>query len=427
MLKLLQFILAWLAMAIIKKYQPQIVGITGSIGKTSAKEAIFCVLQTKFNARKNIKNYNNEIGVPLTIIGQESGGKSALGWLKVFSAAMNLIFFHDKEYPDILVLEMGADKPGDISYLVEKFPCDIGVITAIGPTHLEAFKTVEEIVKEKQKIVSHLKASNTAILNADDALVKKTHAKTRAKVIFFGYDESAGVRAIELDEQAGALDLAGVKFKIAHGGSAVPVFLPGVIGAHQINAALIGASVGIALGMNLIEISEGLKNYHSPKGRMNLISGRKTLIIDDTYNSSPKAAEAALKTLADAKIGDIKRKAAIFGDMLELGDFTEEAHYELGARTARAGIDILIAVGKFKDMICQGARENGMPEQSVFSFVNSTLAAQGVENIIQPGDLILVKGSQGSRMERVVKALMKEPEKAGELLVRQEREWERTT
>lgn len=423
MLKLLQFILARLAKAIIKKYQPRIVGITGSIGKTSAKEAVFSVLQTKFNVRKNIKNYNNEIGVPLTIIGRESGGKSPWGWLKVFGAALDLIFFHDKEYPDILILEMGADKPGDIGYLVEKFPCHIGVVTAIGPTHLEAFKTVEEIVKEKQKIVSRLTAGDTAILNADDALVKKMHNKIKTRVIFFGFDESAEVRAIELAEQAGALDLAGIKFKIAYGGSAVPVFLPSVIGSHQINAALIAAAVGIALHMNLIEVSEGLKNYHSPKGRMNLISGRETLIIDDTYNSSPKAAEAALKTLADAKIGEVKRKIAIFGDMLELGEFTNEAHYELGAQTAKAGIDILVAVGKFKNVICQGALENGMLPQSVFSFENSTMAASAVDVIARQGDLILIKGSQGARMERVVKALMREPEKAEQLLVRQEEEW----
>ncbi|MBI5077363.1 hypothetical protein HZB94_03195 [Candidatus Falkowbacteria bacterium] len=425
MLKILQYILARLARMILKKYQPRIVGITGSIGKTSAKEAIFSVIKTKFNVRKNIKNYNNELGVPLTIIGQESGGRSLFEWSSVFLAALRLIFFHDKEYPDVLVLEMGADKPGDIGYLVNNFPCHISVVTAIGPTHLEAFKTIEEIVKEKQKIVSHLKSDGAAILNADDLLVKKMHAKTKAKVIFFGFDESAEVRAIELAEQAGALDLlSGIKFKIAYAGSAVPVFLPAVIGAHQINAALISASVGIAFGMNLIEISEGLGNYRSPKGRMNLIQGRETLIIDDTYNSSPKAADAALETLAKTNISGVKRKVAVFGDMLELGEFTDEAHYALGKKTALSGIDILIAVGKFKDALCRGALENGLSNESVFSFENSIAAAEKIGDIVWPGDLILIKGSQGARMERVVKVLMKEPEKAKELLVRQEEEWQ---
>jgi len=422
MKKTLEKILAFLARAIVNKYKPKIVGITGSMGKTSAKEAVFAVLKAKFNVRENIKNYNNEIGVPLTIIGVETGGKSVLGWLKVFSRAIGLIFEQDKNYPEILVLEMGADKPGDIGYLTEHFPCDIGVVTKVGPAHLEAFKTVENIAKEKQKIVTHLDKDGIAILSYDDPLVREMHKRVKAKVVFFGQSEAANVRSIELIQQGKDMELSGIKFKIAYQGSAVPVYLPGVVGAHQINSALIAAAVGLSLDMNLIEVSEGLRNYKTPKGRMNLIAGKNnTLIIDDTYNSSPRAAAAALDALAELNVGGAERKVAILGDMLELGDFTPQAHIDLGQKAAATGVKLLVCVGEFRDFIGQGAIENGLAE--VMKFVDSREAAAKVSELIKENDLILVKGSQGARMEKVVEALMKEPEKAGELLVRQGVEW----
>ncbi len=423
MKQLLEKILAIFARAIIRKYQPKIIGITGSMGKTSAKEAIFAVLKNKFNVRKNIKNYNNEIGVPLTVIGVESGGRSPIKWGLAFFQALKLILIKDKEYPELLVLEMGADKPGDIEYLVKLFPCDISVVTRIGPAHLEAFKTVENIAREKQKIVTHLSKDKLAVLNCDDPLVMEMHKRTKARVIFFGYNEAANVRAIDMLYHGAGLDLAGIKFKIVYSGSAVPVFLPGVVGAHQINSALIAAAVGIGLGMNLIEISEGLKNYKAPKGRMNLIQGRETLIIDDTYNSSPRAVEAAIETLQKLNIAQVARKAAILGDMLELGEYTDEAHYLLGKKAAEDGVSLLICVGKHRTKTAEGAEAGGLTRDKIIEFENSQMAAEKINDIIKPGDLILVKGSQGARMERLVKALMREPERAEELLVRQEADW----
>jgi len=336
-LRILEKLLAKLAKAIINKYQPKIVGITGSMGKTSAKEAVYAVLNGKFNVRKNIKNYNNEIGVPLTIIGVETGGRSPIKWGLVFLRAVKLIFTRQKDYPEVLVLEMGADKPGDIGYLVNLFPCDIGVVTKIGPAHMEAFKTVEKITREKQKMVTHLDKDKIAVLNCDDELVRAMHKKVKAKVIFFGYSEEANIRSVDLHNQGDGMDLTGIKFKIAYGGSTVPVALPGVVGAHQINSALSAAAVGIALGMNLIEVSEGLKNYKAPKGRMSLVQGKQTLIIDDTYNSSPRAASAALDALQKLQIEQVERKIAVLGDMLELGDFSEQAHLELGQKAAKRG------------------------------------------------------------------------------------------
>lgn len=423
MKKWLEKILAGLARAILRKYQPKIVGITGSIGKTSAKEAIFAVLKNRFNARQNLKNYNNELGLPLTIIGEESGGRSLIHWLLVFLKALRLILFRDSNYPRVLVLEMGADKPGDIDYLLEIAPCDIGVITKIGPTHLEAFKTIDNIVKEKRRLIEGLSKEGYAILNDDDPLTRSMAERTKAQVIFFGSSEAAQVRFIDLTEQGQGLRIEGIKFKINYGGSTVPVFLPGVVGAHQIDCALIAAAVGLALGLNLIEVAEGLKNYKSPRGRVNLILGQKdSLIIDDTYNSSPAAASAAVESVARLRLAGNNRKIAVLGDMLELGDLTAEAHIDLGRKVAEMGFARLVAVGQFREFVVQGAQEKGL--QDILQYENSQQAAKELPELLQPGDLILVKGSQGARMERIVKALMLNPEKAGELLVRQGKEWQ---
>lgn len=424
MKKILEKILAVLAKKILKKYKPKVVGITGSIGKTSAKEAVYAVLSSKFKVRQNIKNYNNELGVPLTVIGGEAAGKSLFGWLAVFVKAISLILTNKSEYPEILVLEMGADKPGDIGQLVNIAPCNIGILTRVSPTHLEQFKTVENVAKEKQKIVSHLSKSGFAVLNFDDPLVKKMIKKTDAEILSYGYSDEAEVKAIDFAEQGEGWDIQGIKFKIQYKGSVVPVFLPGVVGKHQINSALIGAAVGLAMGMNLIQISEGLKKYQAPLGRMHLIEGaNETLIIDDTYNSSPAAAEAALKTLSQLEISQVERTVAILGDMLELGDFNDEAHDRLGKQVAENKIDILIAVGENRAKTATGAKKAGMADDHIFAFENSSLAKDKITGIIKPHDLILIKGSQGSRMERVVKALMKEPERAGEFLVRQSDKW----
>lgn len=412
------------AESILKKYHPRVIGITGSIGKTSAKEAIYAVLNTKFNVRENKKNYNNEIGVPLTVIDAESGGNSILGWMKVFRKAIKLIYGENKNYPEILIMEMGADKPGDIEYLVNIAPCNIGVVTTIGPTHLQAFGTVEKVAREKQKIVSHLNKDGVAILNYDDLLVRKMAEKTKAKVVFFGYSEKADIHSVDLANHGVTMDLQGIKFKISDGRSSVPVFLPGVVGIHQINSALIAAAVGNSLGMNLIDVSIGLKNYRAPKGRMNLIEGiENSLMIDDTYNSSPKAAAAALETLAKLNISDARRKVAILGDMLELGTFSEQAHYELGKSVADLKIDFLICAGNMRHKIVQGAMENGFSGDNIVEFRDSVEAGQTVRNLIKSNELILVKGSQGARMELIVKALMRNPEDAKKLLVRQTGEW----
>jgi len=421
---ILELILAYLARKIVRKYQPAVIGITGSIGKTSAKEAIYAVLSSKFSVRKNIKNYNNELGVPLTIIGRESGGRSLGAWLGIFFHALLLLIKKDKSYPQILVLEMGADKPGDIEYLIGIAPCHIGVLTKIGPAHLEAFGTVENIAKEKRKIISELDKKDFAVVNFDDELVRKSSVKTEAQIISYGYAEDASVRAIDVQVQKEEETFTGLRFKIQYKGSTVPVFLPGVVGDHQVNSALAAGAVALAKGMNLIEISDGLKKYESPNGRMRLLSGKnETLLIDDTYNSSPDAAKAAVATLLKVKAETGRPAVAILGDMLELGDYTSEAHYQLGEICARGGVDLLVAVGDNKDYIARGAKSAGLDASSIVVLNNSTEAVSKVPKILCAGSVVLIKGSQGSRMEKVSKALLSLKVNAEDVLVRQSEEW----
>ncbi|MDP3043442.1 MAG: UDP-N-acetylmuramoyl-tripeptide--D-alanyl-D-alanine ligase [bacterium] len=439
MKKIIQFKLKILAKMILAKYKPDVIGITGSVGKTSAKEAVYTVLASKFNARRNIKNYNNEIGLPLTVIGVDSPGKSIFGWSAVFLKALKLILIKDVNYPRILVLEMGVDRPGDMDYLNSIVKCKIGIVTLIGPVHLEFFGSVGNIQKEKGKLISNLPKSGRAVLNYDDERVRQMSKLTEAAALAYGFDENADVRAREVIfsfsnivnngefgvNEASAARLAGISFKLSYGGSTAPVLLPNVIGYAAVYAALAGAAAGVVYGLNLIEISQALRKFNSPRGRMNLINGIKnTLIIDDTYNSSPQSSIAALEIAGKVPLARGARRFVVLGDMLELGGYSEQGHKEVGRQAVKDKIDKLIAVGERARDIARGAEKAGMLADNIFHFARAEEAGKFIQERVNEGDLILVKGSQGMRMEKVVKEIMAEPLRAKELLVRQDEMWE---
>lgn len=428
MKKIIEKILKIFAQAIIEKYKPLVIGITGSIGKTSTKEAVFTVLSGKNNVRRNIKNYNNEIGVPLTIIGAEAQGRSILGWLNVFFKAVSLLIMKNKNYPEVLILEMGVDHPGDIDYLTEIVKCQIGIVTFIGTAHLEYFNTVEKIQKEKGRLIESLNRDGYAILNYDNEKAREIKNISKVKTLTYGFDAKADIRAQEVISSFDKNNiLQGTSFKLSYRGSSVPVFLPGILGNNAVYFSLAGAAVGIIQGMNLIDISQALRNYKSPRGRMNLMAGIKnTLIIDDTYNSSPAAAVAALGILKEIPAADDKRKIAVLGDMLELGGYSEEGHQDVGKYLAKMKIDKLITVGEYSRDIDRGAKEAGMNEDAIFHFADVSSAGRFLQEIMEEGDLVLIKGSQGMRMEKIVKEVMAEPEKASELLVRQDVGWQKS-
>lgn len=420
--KLLQRILFILAKAILNKYQPKVIGITGSIGKSSAKEAVFAVLKDKFRVRENIKNYNNEIGLPLTIMGAVSPGRSIIGWLKVFTDAVKLLIREDKSFPEMIILEMGVDRIGDMSYLTGLAPADIGIVTNVGPVHLEYFKTIAKIAKEKSILIAKLKPGGWGALNIDSPKVEEMKTSVRGRFLTYGMDREAQVRALEVNLSYRDSAVIGTSFKLQYNGNVVPVLLPGVLAQHLVYAALAAACVGIINELNLIEISNALKDFRVPPGRMNLLDGLKnTKIIDDSYNASPEAVVAAVKVLGEINVSG--RKFAVLGDMLELGEYEKTGHQEVGKAVAGAGIDNLVLVGQRSLMIAESAVKRGFKQDNIKHFESSLEVSEWLVSQVEAGDIILVKGSQGMRMERASKALLAEPARAKELLVRQDESW----
>lgn len=424
MRKLLQIILKSLSKTVIKKYNPTVIGITGSVGKTSTKEAIFTVLKTRYFVRRSRGNLNNEFGVPLTIFGDfyedyfESGG--FLFWLGAIFRGLSILIKKVK-YPEILILELAADKPGDIEYLVNLVKPKIGVMTAIGeiPVHVEFFSGPEHIAEEKSKLISALPNGGFAILNFDDEIVFDMAEKSKAKVITFGVDSESDVSISNFDFILRDQKPIGINFKLTHNGSFVPVRLYNTLGKSQAYVAAAAAAVGIALNINLVEISQSLAEYQSPPGRLKLLKGIKnSLIIDDTYNASPSSTHIALDTI---KALPAKRKIAVLGDMLELGQFSVEAHRQVG-NLAGERVEYLFTVGRLAKFIYDSAF-NQLPKDNIISFNGVNEAKEFIKNFIQEGDLILVKGSQSIRMEKIVEEIMAEPEKKRELLVRQNSRW----
>lgn len=428
MKKIIQFILKILAKTVLAKYKPEIVGVTGSLGKTSAKEAISAVLGVKFSTRSNIKNYNNEFGLPLTILGIKSPGRSLWGWLGVLVGALGLIIFNNRNYPQILILEMGVDKSGDMDYLNSIISPHVAVLTMIGLSHLENFGTQAKLTAEKKKIFDNLDKSGWAIINIDNEKIKEMTPDLKHKTLSYGTDASADVRAINISfkfqEDDATDDLLGINFKIAYKDSYIPVLLPRAISPGAVSAALAGFAVGIVHDLNPLEIAESLGEFSPPPGRMNLIAGLNgSIIIDDTYNAAPQSAIAALDVLDAMKVDKNRHKWIVLADMLELGEASEASHLEVGERVAKIKNVNLLTLGQEALYIGIGAREHKMPEENMQHFNNHKEIVEFLSERLEAGDLVLVKGSQGMRMEKVVKGLMAEPETASELLVRQGQDW----
>ncbi len=424
--KIIIFKLNLLAKFYLRRFKPMMIAVTGNVGKTSTKEAIVAVLSGANKVRFSKGNLNNEFGVPLTIIGgfddeYYEKGSSIWFWFKVFVVGCWQLAV-DRNYPEVLVLEYGADKAGDISRLVKNFKPHIGVVTVVGevPVHIEFFSGPEAVAKEKAKLVEVLESTDYAVLNFDDDVVLDMKDKTKAKVTTFGFGEGAGVRISGFNFKTESYMPLGVNFKLHYGlNSFVPVDINGSLGRSQAYAAAAAASVGMALGMNLIEISDSLSYYDGPKGRLKVLAGIKnSWLIDDTYNASPASTRLALNVLKELPA---KRRVAILGDMLELGKYTVPAHQAIGD-LADGFIDILICVGARAKFIADSAA-NQMPKENIFTFDTAELAKKKVQELIEEEDLILVKGSQGMRMERIVEEIMADPQRKKELLVRQSKKW----
>lgn len=417
----LSWILKKLAQLTVWRYRPGIVGVTGSVGKTSTKLAIKAVLGRERKVRASAGNLNNELGLPLTILGDWSedelrlisrdfpAGKARprkfFFWLKVVIISIfRVIFVGKNEYPEILVLECGADRPGDIKYLLGIARPNLSVVTAIGdiPAHVEFFSGPEEVAREKARLIEYLPSISFAVLNYDDETVLGLKDKTRAHVMTFGFEKGAEVRITGFENKWSGEIPMGVSFKLEHGGSFVPVKLDGVFGKAQAYAAAAAASIGLIFGMNLVKISEALKDYKPAPSRMELLPGIKyTYVINDSYNASPLSMHAALDTLKNLPG---KRKVAVLGDMLEIGKYALEAHERVG-RLVSKFVDVLITVGSRAKLIAEAARDSGMAKKAIESYDTAEEAKLRVQDLIKKGDLILIKGSHAMELEKVVEEI----------------------
>ncbi len=418
---LIASILTLEARAVIKKYRPVIIGVTGSVGKTSTKDAIAEVIGTTYSVRASQKSFNSEFGVPLTILGRDTAWGSATGWLSIIFSGLGLILF-SKQYPEVLVLEVGVDHPGDMTTIMKWLPLDIAIVTYIGekPVHLENFMSVDQLIEEKLRILSGLKKDGALILIQDDPRVLAYENKFSGRVTTFGFGEGATVRGdrylIHYDA-FGAPE--GIEANILIGSSAFPFSYSGVVGKQFVYPVLAACAVAGACG---IEVEKALAalNHTPSAGRMRLLNGiRDSIILDDTYNSSPVAAREALEALRDLRVRGKKR--AVLGDMKELGRISKDAHREIGELAAEI-VDTLITVGPEAKEMGAAAKKAGLKD--VVSFEASREAAPYVREHLESGDAILCKGSQSIRVEHVTKALLADPADI-KLLVRQGKEWEK--
>lgn len=417
LLGILRWTLRTLARLTVWRYEPKVIGVTGSVGKTSAKIAIATVLQKEYRVRIASGNLNNDLGMPLTVLGdwrpdelklvsrdQPPGTAKFhkfLFWTKAIGRSAWNVIVKDRNYPDVLVLEYGADRPGDIKYLLRIVRPQIGIITAIGdvPVHVEFYAGPQDVAREKGRLIDSLLTTGFAVLSADDVHVMELKERTRARVMTYGFSQGADVRIIRFENHIEEGRPLGISFKIEYGGSFVPVRIDGVFGRVHASAAAAAVSVGLIFGMNLVRISEALEGYVPAASRLQLLPGIKhTLVIDDAYNASPLSMRAALGTLGELPA---KRKIAVLGDMLEIGKYTVEAHEQIGA-AAKEVADIVITVGARAKFIAEAAKKAGMKKGAIYSFDTAFETCKPLQEMMKPGDLVLVKGSHAMELDKIV-------------------------
>ena len=425
--KIIICILTWQARIVLRKYKPKIIAVTGSVGKTSTKDAIFVVLSKFKIVRKSEKSYNSEIGLPLTILGLPNGWSNFHIWFENILRGFILIF-SNKPYPEYLVLEIGVGKPGDIvKNVVPWLKPDMVVVTCFPdkPVHVEFFGSVEKIIEEKSALAYALRPQGVLILNHDDEKVYDLHNKSKCKTVSFGENENATYKVTHpihlIKEVNGASIINGVNFKLNYNGNTFPVYLPHVIGLHYVGSALAAIACACEAGCDLLESINKVSEYVTPPGRLSLLDGiNNSFIIDDTYNSSPVAVGAAIEVMKEMKG---KRKIAVLGDMLELGKWTESEHRLVGEKAVSV-FDIIVTVGPRAKSIRDGAIEKGFKKENIYSFDDSISAGEFLKTFIKEADICLFKGSQGIRLERAVVAVMAHPELKSKLVCRQEKEWQ---
>jgi len=354
-----------------RQFDVQTIGVTGSIGKTTTKELSAAVLRQRFRTFKSEGNLNSETGLPLALLHLDASYQRA-------------------------VLEMGMYALGEIRRLAEIALPKIGIVTNVGPSHLERLGTLERIAQAKAELVESLPADGTAILNGDDPIVRAMAKKTRARLFCYGLDPTCDLWASDIE----GLGLEGVRFRMHHAGETpLHVRVP-LLGRHSVHTALAAASVGLAEGLTWSEIIAGLQDISAQLRLIATPGFNASTLLDDTYNSSPASAIAALNLLGELE----GRRIAVLGDMLELGSFEQEGHHKVGGRAAEVA-HLLVAVGPRGRLIGEAARAGGLPAEAILFAKDNAEAIAVLRPLLKEGDVVLIKGSRGMKMEEIVVAL----------------------
>lgn len=352
-----------------EKYLLPSVAITGSVGKTTTKDMISAVLGEKYNTHKTPNNFNNDIGVPLTIFGIE-------------------------EHHNMAVIEMGMNHFGEIEYLADIARPDCAVITNIGMSHIENLGSREGIFRAKMEIVKNFTKDNTLFVNGDNEYLA-TISGTDYNVVKFGIDSRNDIYAKDIKNNG----LMGVEFTVVHkdGSFRVNVKQPGI---HNIYNALSAIAVGLHMGVSEAQCSKGLENCQYTASRLEIIKENGIEIINDCYNSSPDSVRAALRVMTQTTM---PYKVAVLGDILEMGEFAPKAHYELGVDVYDCGVDMLITAGKNAMEIARGAKDSGM--RNVISYPTTDELVKDIKNLIKTESCVLIKASHGMEFIKLTEEL----------------------
>lgn len=346
-----------------------VIAITGSNGKTTTKDLTAAVLSSKFNVLKTKANYNNEIGLPLTL-------------------------FSLTEEHQVAVVEMGMRGFGQIDELAKIATPTIGIVTNVGETHMELLGSLENIAKAKGELVDAMDAHGVAILNIDNPYVRAMQAQAKGKVILFGFSEDADVKASNVKTNGQE-----TTFDCSFAGQNHSFVLP-MVGRHNVYNALAAIAAGVELGLTTEEIQKGLVEFTASGMRLAISKIGEYTVINDAYNASPMSMVAAIEALKEVASN---RCIAVLGDMLELGDIAVEAHAKIGIKLAEKKIDAVVTIGEMAKHIASTAREHGIMQVAICD--NHNQAGTMLKNILQAGDTILVKGSRGMQMEKVIELI----------------------
>ncbi|MCL6471646.1 MAG: UDP-N-acetylmuramoyl-tripeptide--D-alanyl-D-alanine ligase [Firmicutes bacterium] len=358
------------------KLSAKVIGITGSTGKTTTKDMLNCILSKKARVVCTEKNFNNELGVPLTILRADQN-------------------------TEVLIIEMAMRGRGQIKELAEIARPNIGVITNIGQAHIEILGSEKEIAAAKAELIECIPRDGVAVLNADDLWTENIASVACSKIITFGIADG-DIRGTEIDVD----ELGRPTFRLHFGREPAYVVRLSIPGKHNVYNALAVAAVALEMGYSIDDIRVGLSGCRPSAMRMEIFAtDDNVLILNDTYNANPISMQAALSTLID--ISTAGRHIAVLGDMLELGHISNEAHKEIGEMVASLGVDVLIAVGNESRVMAESATKAGMSAKSIITCLDSGTAARILKQLITPGDVVLVKGSRGVGLEVVVKELVK--------------------